>query len=125
MFYIPLPFTGIEGFDYIEIAEAINKLKPDIIWVSLGAPKQEFFMSKIFPYLNKGLLFGIGAAFNFYTGMLGMPTVKIGALRFIWLDRFIKEPRKLYSRLINYLFILPGLYLEEKKKYNALMRMQR
>ena len=67
---ISLPFMPVENFDYQSIANKINKIEPDIIWVSLGAPKQEIFMNKIKPLLNHGVLFGIGAAFNFYIGKL-------------------------------------------------------
>jgi N-acetylglucosaminyldiphosphoundecaprenol N-acetyl-beta-D-mannosaminyltransferase len=113
---MPLPFLSSDQFDYMFIAHEINAIQPDIIWVSLGAPKQEIFMSKILPYLNQGLMFGIGAAFNFYIGKIDLPRIKIGTLQFIWLSRLIAEPKKLYSRLLRYIFILPKLYVNEKKK---------
>lgn len=113
---IPLPFMSIEDFDYKSIAKEINKLKPEIVWVSLGAPKQELFMSNILPLLDKGVMFGIGAAFNFYVGELNAPRFKIGNLSFIWLNRLINEPKKLIRRLIPYLLIMPRLYMEEKRK---------
>ncbi len=47
----------------------INDDEPDIIWVSLGAPKQEKFMNLLLPYLNKGVMFGFGAIFNVYAEM--------------------------------------------------------
>jgi N-acetylglucosaminyldiphosphoundecaprenol N-acetyl-beta-D-mannosaminyltransferase len=111
-----LPFLSVEQFDYRSIADTVNKIQPNIIWVSLGAPKQELFMSKILPYLHHGLMFGIGAAFNFYTGKIDIPKFHIGAFRFIWLSRLIAEPKKLYSRLIAYILLLPMLYFSEKRK---------
>jgi N-acetylglucosaminyldiphosphoundecaprenol N-acetyl-beta-D-mannosaminyltransferase len=113
---MPLPFLQVEQFDYHAIADEINSCEPDIIWVSLGAPKQEIFMSKILPYLHQGLMFGIGAAFNFYVGKIDIPEFHIGAFRFLWLSRLIAEPEKLYSRLINYILLLPKLYFREKRK---------
>ncbi|KAA6303745.1 MAG: putative N-acetylmannosaminyltransferase [Candidatus Ordinivivax streblomastigis] len=111
-----LPFLPVEQFDYPAIANEINLIQPDIIWVSLGAPKQEIFMSKILPFLNQGFMFGIGAAFNFYIGKIELPRFKIGAFRFIWLSRLIAEPKKLFSRLIGYILLLPELYLTERRK---------
>lgn len=111
--HLPLPFLGIDEFDYKKIATEINALNPHIIWVSLGAPKQEIFMSRILPYIKKGVMFGIGAAFNFYTGELKHSEARIGSLRFIWLHRLMKEPRKLCPRLYNYLKILPIIYFTE------------
>lgn len=113
---ISLPFIPVESFDYKAIANEINKQHPDIIWVSLGAPKQEIFMNTILPYLDQGVMFGIGAAFNFYIGELNVPRFKVGSLRFIWLNRLINEPKKLIRRIIPYLSIMPKLYFEERKK---------
>lgn len=105
--HLNVPFAHVDDFDYRDISEQINSLKPDIIWVSLGAPKQEIFMSKIFPFIKIGVMIGIGAAFNFYTGDIRNNKREWGALRFIWLERLFKEPKKQLSRVFNYLRILP------------------
>lgn len=59
-------FCKVEEFDYKGIAEELNREKYDIIWVSLGNPKQEIFMRNIEPLLKQGVMFGIGAALNFW-----------------------------------------------------------
>lgn len=114
--YISLPFLSVNDFDYKDIGGRVNELHPDIIWVSLGAPKQEVFMSRVLPYLEQGIMFGIGAAFNFYIGNLTLPKFKMGALRFIWMSRIISEPKKQIKRVIPYLIMLPRLYFKEKRK---------
>lgn len=116
---LSLPFKSVEEFDYPGIAEQINRLQPQIIWVSLGAPKQELFMANLLPYLNKGIMFAIGAAFNFYIGKIALPDTKIGGLKFIWVSRIFSEPKKQLSRILPYLKILPKLYWQEKKKLRA------
>ena len=63
------PFLNVEDFDYLKISKLINQNKPDIIWIGLGAPKQEIFMSKLLPHIDSGLMIGVGAAFNFYSGL--------------------------------------------------------
>jgi N-acetylglucosaminyldiphosphoundecaprenol N-acetyl-beta-D-mannosaminyltransferase len=113
---LPLPFVAVEDFDYKSIAGEINRVSPDIIWVSLGAPKQEIFMNKILPFLDRGVLLGIGAAFNFYIGDLNVPRFTIGSLRFIWLNRLINEPKKLIRRILPYIALMPKLYFQEKRK---------
>ena len=50
MQHIDVPFVPVEKFDYKGIAKQINEIKPDIVWVSLGAPKQEMFIYNIFPF---------------------------------------------------------------------------
>ena len=116
MTHVNVPFVPVEEFDYPAIAKQINELKPDIVWVSLGAPKQEKFIHNIFPYIEQGVLFGIGAAFNFYTGDLHNNKKEVGGLRFIWLERIFKEPKKQIKRTWDYLTVLPHMYKEEQKK---------
>ena len=115
LYYMPLPFAGIDDFEYEAIAERIKVMDPDIIWVSLGAPKQEMFMSRIYPYLARGLMFGIGAAFNFFVGDISQPKFRLGAMRFNWLVRIFKEPKKQLRRVWNILKVYPVLYRQEKR----------
>lgn len=114
--HVDVPFVSVDQFDYPAIARQINELKPDIVWVSLGAPKQETFISNIFPYIEQGVLFGIGAAFNFYTGDLHNNKKEIGGLRFIWLERIFKEPKKQLKRLSGVVFVFSKMYWEERKR---------
>ena len=116
MTHVDVPFVPVDQFDYPAIANQINELKPDIVWVSLGAPKQEMFISNIFPYIEQGVLFGIGAAFNFYTGDLHNNKKEIGGMRLIWLERIFKEPKKQLKRTLLYLKTMPSLYREELRR---------
>ena len=114
--HLQVPFCKVDEFDYKGIADEINKKEYDIIWVSLGNPKQEIFMSKILPYLNKGVLFGIGAALNFWVGDLALPSFHIGPMRFIWLTRIFQDPVRQIRMNWPILKTLPKMYREEKKK---------
>ncbi|MDR0546634.1 MAG: WecB/TagA/CpsF family glycosyltransferase, partial [Dysgonamonadaceae bacterium] len=66
-----LPFEKVEDFDYQSIGNMIRKENPGLIFVSLGMPKQEFFMQRLTPYLERGVLIGVGAAFKFHSGLSG------------------------------------------------------
>ena len=114
--HIDLPFCKVEDFDYEGIAKEINEKGYEIIWVSLGNPKQEIFMSKILPYLNKGICFGIGAALNFWVGDLALPEFHIGSMRFIWLTRIFQDPVRQMKMNWPILKTLPKMYREEKKR---------
>ena len=48
----------------------MNEARPDIVWVGLGAPKQERWMADHRDRLNATILIGVGAAFDFHTGRL-------------------------------------------------------
>jgi len=117
MSFKTLPFKNVEDFDYEKIANEINESNPDIIWVSLGAPKQEYFMSNLLPFLNKGVLFGFGAIFNFYSGDKKLKRAPKIFLKFNleWLYRMIQEPKKNFQRNWSFLKICPTLILEERR----------
>ena len=119
-FFAP-PFCKVEEFDYPSIAEMINKDNPDIVWVALGAPKQENFMYRLQPMLNRGVMIGVGAVFNFYCGLENTPKrapqwmVK-SHLEFVY--RIFSEPKKQLKRCKDILLTLPNVYKEEKKRVN-------
>lgn len=109
-----LPFKNVEDFDYSEIAKMIGENNPDIIWVSLGAPKQEIFMSKLQPYLNRGVMFGFGAIFNFNSGVNNARAPKIFLkLKLEWVYRLFKEPKKQFHKFKMYTKVLPSLIYNE------------
>lgn len=117
-----LPFRSVDDFDYEGIAEMINADNPDIIWVSLGAPKQEMFMSRLKPYLKRGVMFGYGAIFNFNAGVGEVrraPGLML-RMRLEWLYRAFEQPKKNIPRYWNFIKILPRLIREERRK----VRMQ-
>lgn len=125
LMYMPVPFASVDEFDYPTIAEQIKEMNPNVIWVSLGAPKQERFMNRLLPYLDKGLMFGIGAAFNFYVGEIRQPKFHIGALRFIWVDRIIHEPKKQFGRIRLAMKAYPILFVDELRKKRKLKKKQK
>ena len=114
--YLPVPFAKVEEFDYAGIAEQVNAINPDIIWVSLGAPKQERFMSRLLPFIDRGVLFGIGAAFNYYSGKIKETKTEIAGIRLIWLQRIFEEPKKQIRRCWNFLMVIPKMKREEMQR---------
>lgn len=114
--YIPLPFTTLNDFDYKGIAQNIKKLNADIIWVSLGAPKQEFFMQRLLPYLDRGVMLGIGAALAFYLNELKDYNFRIGEFRMNWVFRLFTEPKKQFARVMSIIKVYPRIYFNEKKR---------
>jgi N-acetylglucosaminyldiphosphoundecaprenol N-acetyl-beta-D-mannosaminyltransferase len=121
MSFEELPFKKVEEFDYKGIAEMINREHPDIIWVSLGAPKQEFFMANLLPFLEHGIMFGFGAIFNFNagTGEVKRAPEWMRKLHLEWLHRAFEQPKKNVPRYWNFIKILPKLIKEEKIKINS------
>ena len=98
------PFHDLSPAEQDEFVATIAELKPDIVWIGLGCPKQELFMFRNLPLLNTRLMFGVGAAFDFHTGRIRAcaPWIKRAGLH--WLHRLLQNPRRLWRR--NF-FIVP------------------
>ena len=110
-----MPFKSVEEFDYERISSIINKRKPNYIWVSLGAPKQEYFMHKLMPFIDKGMLLGVGAAFNYFSGEIKNIPNWTKKLHVVWIYRLLTEPKKQIKRLKTILLTFPKMIREERK----------
>ncbi len=123
MTFYDLPYRGVDEFDYKLIAEVIERDRADIIWVALGAPKQEIFMSKLKPYLNRGVMIAVGAAFKFYSGLeeKRAPQWMVKQhLEFVY--RIFSEPKKQLKRCSWIVVTLPGLLLGEWRRKHERQR---
>lgn len=119
MSFMSLPFKNAEDFDYAGIAKSIEEDKADIVWVALGAPKQDIFMSLLKPYLNHGVMLGVGAAFKFYSGLdeKRAPEWMIKHhLEFVY--RIFQDPKKQLKRCGWIIYMLPKMLIEEIKRKN-------
>ncbi len=112
--FTALPFCAVEDFDYPAIAAALEEQGVDIIWVALGAPKQEQFMQRLRPHLRRGVMLGVGAVFNFYSGHIRRaPSLFVRLhLEFAW--RLLTEPRKQFRRCWQIVTSLPAIYRKER-----------
>ena len=111
------PYTDggfLKNDNYIQI---INDSNADIIWVALGAPKQEKWMYDNYKKLNKGVLIGIGAGIDYVAGNIKHAPKWMKKMALEWLYRLMQEPGRLWKRyfIYNSLFIY-YLILEILKK---------
>jgi N-acetylglucosaminyldiphosphoundecaprenol N-acetyl-beta-D-mannosaminyltransferase len=88
--------------------ENIGNSNPDIIWVSLGFPKQEVFISKVteLSSINSNFV-GIGAVFEWVAGTKIKAPEWVANIGLEWVLRLIQEPRRLFKRYLtdNTLFV--------------------
>ncbi len=78
-----------------ELISKINFLKPNIVIVALGSPKQEewIFLNK--NKINANILMGVGGAFDVIGGQINRAPLIIRKLGLEWLYRIIKEPKRM------------------------------
>ena len=98
--YTP-PFRNLSDAEESELIANIAGLKPDIIWVGIGCPKQEIFMARYLPYLETKLMFGVGAAFDFHTGRIRDCADWIKRAGLQWLHRLLQDPKRLWRRYLG------------------------
>lgn len=100
----------------LDILISINVLKPDIILVGLGNPKQEFWIEENYKNIDAIIFIGVGAFFDFYSGEMRRAPTLIRKLRLEWFFRLLIEPKRLFKRYVfgNLIFIIRVL----KQKYS-------
>lgn len=117
MSFVALPFQTIDEFDYAGIARMIEQDGADIIWVALGAPKQEYFMSRLKPHLSHGVMIGVGAVFKFYSGIDAKRAPEFMVKTHTeFLYRIMQEPKKQLKRCAWIIYTLPGLLIDEWRR---------
>jgi N-acetylglucosaminyldiphosphoundecaprenol N-acetyl-beta-D-mannosaminyltransferase len=78
--------------DEDSIIERINDSEPDILFVALGAPKQEFWIDKYRDRLNVPVVIGVGGSFDVISGQVERAPAFFQKMGIEWLWRLIKEP---------------------------------
>ncbi|GAB4467458.1 MAG: WecB/TagA/CpsF family glycosyltransferase [Anaerolineae bacterium] len=93
------------------IIQMINAAQPDVIWVGLGSPKQEYWMARHRPLLDAPVLIGVGAAFDIHTGRVAQAPRWMQRSALEWLFRLLQEPQRLWRRYLVYnpLFVIQVL----------------
>jgi N-acetylglucosaminyldiphosphoundecaprenol N-acetyl-beta-D-mannosaminyltransferase len=124
--YTP-PFRDLTAAEESKLIDVLNQSKPDIIWVGISTPRQELFMRRILPHLESGVMFGVGAAFDFHTGRVRDCAAWIKRMGLQWLHRLVQDPRRLWRRnLWNATFLWHiALQLAGHRKYGIDVRTAR
>lgn len=82
------------------IIEMVNKAKPDILAVGLGAPKQEKFLHKYRNDLNVPISLAIGASIDFEAGNINRAPKWMQNCGLEWFYRLCKEPKRMFKRYL-------------------------
>lgn len=97
------PFRPLNNKEESELRELIAKKSPDIIWIGLSTPKQEYFMSSHLGVLDARVMVGVGAAFDYLAGLISEPPKWVQNAGLQWAHRLMQEPTRLWRRyLINH-----------------------
>lgn len=95
-FYSP-PFRDLTADEEMEIAKRINDSKAKLVFVVLGCPKQEKWMSRMKDKINATMI-GVGAALPVFIGQQRRAPKWMQDAGLEWFYRMLQEPRRLFKR---------------------------
>ena len=94
------PFRPLTLAEDRDAMRKIYEARADVVWVGLGAPKQEIWMEQHKGQLSGMTLLGVGAAFDMHAGIVSRAPVWMRQSGLEWLHRLLSEPRRLWKRYV-------------------------
>lgn len=97
----------------------VRAARPHVVFVALGAAKQELFIDQYLRNLNVPVAVGVGGSFEILTGVTHRAPRLIQRVGLEWFYRLCQEPRRLWRRYIlgnpQFLWILSQYYVLRRK----------
>jgi N-acetylglucosaminyldiphosphoundecaprenol N-acetyl-beta-D-mannosaminyltransferase len=99
------PFRQLTPAEDEETCAKIRSTRPDLIWVCLGTPKQEIWMSEHQGKCGGAIMLGVGAAFDFHANLVRRAPPWMQRAGLEWTFRLLTDPKRLWKR---YLVMAPA-----------------
>ena len=101
------PFRPYTDLELSELALRIIQSRADVVWVGIGAPRQEVLAHRLRTANSAAAIVTIGATFDFVAGTKARAPRLVQRLSLEWLYRLIREPVRLWRRYLigNSLFV--------------------
>jgi len=101
------------------IEKVVEEVKPDLLCVAFGAPKQEIWMQRHRDRLHVGVILPVGAAFDTQAGLQRRAPRWMQRNALEWVFRLIMEPRRLWRRYLfgntQFIFLVFRQWAREKR----------
>lgn len=89
---------GRDGDD--DVLQRVRAAKPDLVFVALGAPKQELWIARHLDEIRPAVAIGIGASLDFVSGHITRAPRWVSNAGFEWAFRLAQDPRRLWKRYL-------------------------
>ena len=99
------------------IIAILSAAKPDIVFVALGSPKQEYLIQQIRQILPHAWWLGVGISFSFLCGQVRRAPRWLQKIGLEWLHRLLHDPKRLFHR-----YVVVGIPFGASLMTSALMR---
>ncbi len=103
--YLSPPMISDQHFDWESLKGDIQKIrdsKADIIWVGISSPKQDHMMSYLAKQLPHGTCLGVGAVFDYVSGVETKSPEWIKRVGLRWFYRLLQNPKKHFKKYLVY-----------------------
>lgn len=95
------PFRKLSNEEERAMADRINASAAGILWVALGAPRQERWIHRMAPLLKVPVMAGVGAAFEIIAGRFTRAPRWLQRLGLEWAWRLAQDPARLWRRYFS------------------------
>lgn len=99
-----------------KVIEEINKLKPNVLFVAMGAPKQEKWIFKNREKLKVDVAAGQGGTFDYEAGNIKRAPIWMQKCGLEWLWRLIKQPSRIKRMIVLPVYLIKIIFTKDIKK---------
>lgn len=111
--YEPPSVELIGDFDNDLLVSLVKNAAPDMLFVALGIPKQELWLSRFQSILGVPFVMGVGASFDLISGRVARAPRAVRKLGLEWVYRMVREPGRLWKRYLLGIPAFAGLVVRE------------
>lgn len=95
------------------IAQEVGQLRPDVLFVAMGIPRQEKFIKRTLSLTGAKVSMGVGGSFDVFSGRTKRAPKFVQGMRLEWLWRLLLNPKKFHKVKMLPKFV--SLVLRERK----------
>jgi N-acetylglucosaminyldiphosphoundecaprenol N-acetyl-beta-D-mannosaminyltransferase len=96
------PYRELNENEECQVREMIEGAGTDVLWVGLGAPKQERWMADHVGKIRVPLMLGVGAAFDFHSGNRKWASSAVRSIGMEWFFRLFTGGPRIFFRNAKY-----------------------
>ena len=95
-------FVSMDGNGSADAAvlARVRDAKPDLVFVALGAPKQELWIARCLDEIRPAVAIGVGASLDFISGQITRAPRWVSNAGFEWAFRLAQDPKRLWKRYL-------------------------
>ena len=99
-----------------QVIKEINTLQPNVLFVALGAPRQEKWIYEHRNELKVDVAAGQGGTYDYEAGRIKRAPVFIQKMGIEWFWRLCREPSRIKRQLVLPVYLFKVLFAKDKTK---------